>query len=73
MDSNHPYVGDLSEPTLDYLLWVGMELNPADHHAGFVAAMAKYREGHPERRPEPCPVEAATTPFSRPVRADRPS
>ena len=58
MDSNHPYVGDLSEPTLDYLLW---------------AAMAKYREGHPERRPEPCPVEAATTPFSRPVRADRPS
>lgn len=71
---------DLSEPTFDYLLWVGKTLNPANPDMGFAEALAQWRIGHPLPPIPACPVNAAHSPFPRPSRTpvnpsreDRPS
>lgn len=41
-----PYMGDFSEPTNDYLLWVATRVNPRDPEAGLKEAVAQFRKDY---------------------------
>jgi len=74
MNGERPYVGDLSENTLDYLWWVAENIDPSDHERGFRRAVEKYRQDHPELSQPKTKVEAASMPIPTPFhRSERPS